>query len=38
MVDVIQTYINCIKSGKMKLEDVPERYRDKVEKQMEADK
>lgn len=28
---VIQTYYNCIKSGKMKLEDVPERYRQLVE-------
>ena len=28
---IIQVYINLLKSGKMKLEDIPDRYREKVQ-------
>ena len=31
MKSVIEAYYNLLKSGKMKLEDIPERYREKVE-------
>lgn len=31
MKSVIECYYNLIKSGKLRLEDIPERYRKKVE-------
>lgn len=31
IMNVVQSYYNCIKSGKMKLEDIPDRYRERVE-------
>lgn len=31
---VIKTYINLVKSGKIKIDDIPDRYRDKVKKQL----
>lgn len=34
-ISLIYTYISCIKSGKLKLEDVPERYRDDVKRYLE---
>lgn len=34
IVIVIQTYINLLKAGKMKLEDIPEKYRDKVQNKL----
>lgn len=31
MKSVIETYYNLIKQGKMTLQDIPERYRERVE-------
>jgi len=33
---VIQTYINLVKSGKIKIDDIPDRYKEKVKEQMEG--
>jgi len=34
---IIQVYINLLKSGKMKLEDIPDRYREKVRERMDKE-
>lgn len=36
IVIVIQTYIKLVKSGRIKIDDIPDRYRDKVKEQMEG--
>lgn len=33
---VIQTYINLVKSGKITIDDIPDRYKEKVKEQMEG--
>ena len=33
---VIQTYINLVKSGKISIDEIPDRYKDKVKEEMEG--
>lgn len=35
IVIVIQTYINLVKSGKITIDDIPDRYKEKVKEQLE---
>lgn len=36
IVIVIQTYIKLVKSGKIKIEDIPDRYKEKVKEELEG--
>ena len=35
IVIVIQTYINLVKSGKITIDDIPDRYKEKVKEELE---
>lgn len=34
MKNVISSFANCVRSGKITLEEIPERYREKVEEKL----